>query len=85
MCKSLKIRTGKITESSYSSKKSDRTYIAYQVLIRAKNHVKRFLELIRPKKWQFKKVEIEKVLNSLGSSVKQALTSKYKRKVSFLS
>jgi len=55
------------------------------VLIRAKNHVKRFLELIRPKKWEFKKVEIEKVLNSLGSSVKQALTSKHKRKDSFLS
>lgn len=80
MCKSLKIRTGKITESPYISKSSNKIYIAYQVLIRAKNHVKKFLELIRPKKWEFKREEIEKILNSLGSSINQALKSKYKRK-----
>ena len=61
----------------------NKIYIAYQVLIRAKNHVKRFLEIVNPKKWEFKKEEIGKELNSLGSSIKQALTSKYKRKDSF--
>jgi hypothetical protein len=85
MCHSLKIKTGKITESPYSSKKSNKIYIAYQVLIRAKNHVKKFLDLIKPKKWEFKKAKIEKVLISLGSSIKQALISKYKRRDSFLS
>ncbi|MFX1326803.1 MAG: LAGLIDADG family homing endonuclease [Promethearchaeota archaeon] len=84
MCKSLKIRTGKITESHYISKYSNKKFIAYQVLIRAKQHVKKFLELIKPRKWEFKRKEIENVLNSLGSSIEQALESKYKRKDSFL-
>ncbi|MFX1377286.1 MAG: LAGLIDADG family homing endonuclease [Promethearchaeota archaeon] len=83
MCNSLEIRTGKITESPYISRSSNKLYIAYQVLIRAKSHVKKFLELINPKKWDFKKNEIENVLNSLGSSIIQALESKYKRKDSF--
>ena len=78
-----KIRTGKITESPYTSKSSNKIYTAYQVLIRAKNHVKKFLELVKPKKWEFKKKEIENILNSLGSSIEQALISKYKRKDSF--
>jgi intein/homing endonuclease len=83
MCKSLKIRTGKITESRYISIISKKKYIAYQVLIRSKPHVKKFLELIKPKKWEFKRKKIEKVLNSLGSSIEQALESKYKRRDSF--
>jgi len=83
MCKSLKIRTGKITKSPYISISSNKIYIAYQVLIRAKNHVKKFLELIKPKKWEFKREGIEKTLNSLESSIDQALKSKYKRKDSF--
>lgn len=85
MVKSLKIKSGKITESTYISNLSNRTYIAYQVLIRAKRHVKQFLELIKPKKWELKKGEIENVLKSLGSSIERALTIKYKRKDSFLS
>ncbi|MEE9379189.1 MAG: LAGLIDADG family homing endonuclease [Candidatus Lokiarchaeia archaeon] len=84
MCKSFEIRTGKITESPYISKSSNKMFIAYQVLIRAKRHVKKFLELIKPKKREFKRNEIEKVLNSLGSSIEQALESKYKRKDSFI-
>ena len=83
MCKSLKIRTGKITKSPYKSKSSNKIYIAYQILIRAKSHVKKFLELIKPKKWEFKKEEIEKILNSLGSSIEQTLKSKYKRNDSY--
>ena len=48
MCKALKIRTGKITESLYISKSSNKKFVAYQVLITAKRHVKKFLELIKP-------------------------------------
>ena len=83
MCNSLKIRTGKITESPYISKSSNKTFTAYQLLIRAKSHVKNFLEIVQPKKWEFKREEIECILNSLGSSIDQALTSKYRRMDSF--
>ncbi len=83
MCESLCIRTGKITESPYKSNKSGRIYLAYQVLIRAKSHVKEFLYVIKPMKWEYRKSEVENILNSLGTSVKEALKSKYKRNDSY--
>ena len=80
MCKSLNIRSGKITESPYHSIISDKIYIAYQVLIRAKNHVKRFLDVIKPMKWEFRKDIIQATLKDLGTNIEEALKSKYKRK-----
>ena len=51
MCESLGFRTGKITKSPYYSKKSKKTFIAYQTHIRAKSHVNSFLKIIKPMKW----------------------------------
>ena len=83
MCESLCIHTGKITESPYRSNKSGKIYLAYQVLIRAKSHVEGFLSVIKPMKWEYRKSEFEKILNSLSSCINEALKSKYKRNDSY--
>jgi hypothetical protein len=80
MCMYLKFRTGKITETIYISPIDGISHTVYQVLIRAKSHVKEFLDIIKPMKWIFKMNEIEKDLNDLGTTIKEALTSKYKRR-----
>ncbi|MFX1277297.1 MAG: LAGLIDADG family homing endonuclease [Promethearchaeota archaeon] len=83
LCSLLGFRTGKITTFSYKSPFDNKKHLNYQVLIRAKSHVKNFLEMIKPMKWQYKKGEIEKTLKKLGTSIEQSLNSKYKRNDEF--
>ena len=77
MSHSLGIRCGKITISKTISKKTGKLLKGYQTLIRAKEDVKSFINIIDPMKWKIKKKIISKTLKELGSSVDEALTKKY--------
>jgi len=72
---------GKITTATKLSNKTGNLLKGYQVLIRAKDDVKQFLNIINPIKWKIKKEQISNRLKQLGSSIEEALTRKYKRKI----
>jgi len=74
MCNSLGIRTGKV--SMNISTKNGKQYKGYQVHIYSKEHIKNFIEIIKPEKWKIKMKIIEERLKEVGTTIEEALTRK---------
>lgn len=79
MCEKLGIKSGKILKSKSFHPRLNNYYTAYQTQIIGKNHIKKFLDIVKPKKWEFKKKKIEETLKSLGSSIEEALKDRRKK------
>ena len=77
LSESLEYHSGKITTATKISQKTGKLLKGYQVLIRAKDDVKKFLNNIKPIKWDIKREEISNTLKQLGTSIEEALTKKY--------
>lgn len=78
MCEKLGIKSGKILKSKSFHPRLNNYYTAYQTQIIGKTHIKKFLDIVKPKKWEFKKKKIEETLKSLGSSIEEALKDRRK-------
>lgn len=74
MCDSLDIRTSKV--SMNISTKNGKQYKGYQVHIYSKEHVKNFINTIKPEKWKIKKKVIVEKLKEVGTTIEKALTRK---------
>lgn len=74
MCDSLGIQTGKV--SMNISTKNGKQYKGYQVHIYSKEHVKNFIDIIKPEKWKIKKKAVEEKLKEVGTTIEEALTRK---------
>ncbi len=74
MCNSLGIRTGKV--SMNISTKNGKQYKGYQVHIYSKEHIKNFIEIIKPEKWKIKMKIIEERLKEVDTTIEEALTRK---------
>ncbi len=74
MCDSLGIRTGKV--SMNISTKNGKQYKGYQVHIYSKEHVKNFIDIIKPEKWKIKKKAFEEKLKEVGTTIEESLTRK---------
>jgi len=58
MCESLKINTSKISPYEEISEKTGKISITYIIQIQARDQVKKFLDIVKPMKWIFKKDEL---------------------------
>ena len=65
MCESLGIRVGKIIITWNKAPSTGKKYKAYHTQIQAKDHVRKFLEIINPMKWKYNKKDILKELEEL--------------------
>ncbi|MFX1501335.1 MAG: LAGLIDADG family homing endonuclease [Promethearchaeota archaeon] len=79
MCKKIGIKSGRILKSERYNHRLNNYYTEFQTQIIGKTHIKRFLDLIKPKKWEFKKKQIEETLISLGSSIEESLKDRRKK------
>lgn len=76
MCNYLNIRTGKINDIWEGSKPKGRRVKSFYVTIQAKDQVRKFITLIKPKKWDFNKKIISQKLGVLGFTIEDALNYK---------
>jgi len=79
MSEKLGIKTGKIVKSESYHPRLNNYYTAYQTQIIGKTHIKKFLDIVKPKKWEFKKKKIEETLKLLGTSIEEALKDRRKK------
>ncbi|MFW9968681.1 MAG: LAGLIDADG family homing endonuclease [Candidatus Odinarchaeota archaeon] len=76
MCESLDIRTSpKITQRKWKNKITNKTSITYKTTITSKDQILKFLNEIKPKKWEFNMGQIDKKLKSSGSSLRTFLNN----------
>ncbi len=74
MCESLGIKPHqKVTNARVKSKITGKELIGYQVTISSKREIKKFIDLIKPKKWEFNIEKLNKKLNELGTNIYRAL------------
>lgn len=79
MNEKIGIKSGKIVKSESYHPKFKKYYNAYQTQIIGKIYIKKFIDIVKPKKWEFKKKKIEESLNLLGSSIEEALKDRRKK------
>lgn len=78
MCESIGINTSKVSSYTGTSEKGTK-YTAYRTRTSSKIQVKNFLEIVKPMKWEVKKEEITKKLESLGTNIEDIFKYKYKK------
>jgi hypothetical protein len=79
MSNKLGIKLEKVLKSESYHPRLKNNYTAYQTQIISKTQIKKFLDIVKPKKWEFKKQEIIEKLNLLGSSLEEALEDRRKK------
>lgn len=65
MCESLGIRIGKIIDTWNKAPSTGKKYKAYHTQIQAIDYVKKFLDIVKPMKWKYKKKDLLKELDEL--------------------
>jgi len=71
LCESFDIKTGRVTTYIRTNPDKEKKYKQYDILVAAKSEVSKFLDIIKPKKWEYRAETLGLTLISLNDPQKR--------------